>query len=126
MKEGFIPMGMTTEPSQPLQQEAISPPRRLSPISPDGKLPHPRQRQRGGLVWKLPVVVGVIAAVGYGGWHWYAPGSSQTTEITATVTRGDLPITVVERGELESSKTVDVRCEIEGQDNKIVTILAEG
>jgi RND family efflux transporter MFP subunit len=119
-------MGMTTEPSQPLQQEAISPPRRLSPISPDGKLPRPRQRQRGGLVWKLPLVVGVVAVAGYGGWHWYAPGSSQSTEITATATRGDLPITVVERGELESSKTVDVRCEIEGQDNKIVTILPEG
>jgi len=33
---------------------------------------------------------------------------------------------VTEHGDLESSKTVDVRCEVEGYQNKIVTILPEG
>jgi len=37
-----------------------------------------------------------------------------------------LPIVVTEHGDLESSKTVDVRCEVEGYQNKIVTILPEG
>ena len=54
--------------------------------------------------------------------------ATKTDEITATVKRATLPITVIERGELESSKTIDARCEIEGTtfQNKIVTILPEG
>lgn len=47
-------------------------------------------------------------------------------EVTATVVRAELPITVIERGELESSKTVDVRCEVEGEQIKIVELLTEG
>jgi RND family efflux transporter MFP subunit len=46
--------------------------------------------------------------------------------ITATVIRGDLPITVVERGELESSQSIDVACEVEREQIKIVSILPEG
>ena len=54
------------------------------------------------------------------------PGEKLGGEITATVAKSSLPITVVERGDLESSKTVDVRCEVEGQQIKIVEIVAEG
>jgi RND family efflux transporter MFP subunit len=52
--------------------------------------------------------------------------ATKADEITATVKRATLPIIVTERGELESSKTIDARCEVEGFQNKIVSILAEG
>jgi HlyD family secretion protein len=42
------------------------------------------------------------------------------------VTRGDLPVIVTERGELDSSKTEDIRCGLEGRQNKIVFIEPEG
>jgi RND family efflux transporter MFP subunit len=86
-------------------------------------------RRRGGwfgVAWK----VGLAAAIlGGGAWaltHWFLTNTAQTVEITGTVTRANLPIIVTEKGDLESSKTVDVRCEVEGYQNKIVTILPEG
>jgi multidrug efflux pump subunit AcrA (membrane-fusion protein) len=45
--------------------------------------------------------------------------------LTATATRGDLAITVTERGELESSQSLQVNCEVEGG-GKLVTISPEG
>jgi RND family efflux transporter MFP subunit len=51
--------------------------------------------------------------------------STQTEDITATVKRAVLTITVTERGELESSKTIDARCEVEGFQNKIVSLIPE-
>ncbi len=61
-----------------------------------------------------------------GGLIWKFSASSVAEEITATVKRANLTITVTERGELESSKTIDARCEVEGYQNKIVSILPEG
>src|SRR5205823_3232355 len=44
-----------------------------------------------------------------------------------TVVRGDLPITVTERGELDSLKSVEVRCEVEGKEGvKLLNIVPEG
>ena len=57
---------------------------------------------------------------------WLSPADDQSDEITATVVRADLSIAVTERGELKSSKTVDVACEVEGRNIKIVEILDEG
>ncbi|HEV2948551.1 MAG TPA: hypothetical protein VGX70_14340, partial [Gemmataceae bacterium] len=56
---------------------------------------------------------------------WKFSTSSQAEEITATVKRAILSITVTERGELESSKTIDARCEVEGYQNKIVSLIPE-
>lgn len=47
-------------------------------------------------------------------------------ELTAVVMRGDLDITVTERGDIESAVTCDCRCEVEGREIKIVEILPEG
>lgn len=69
------------------------------------------------------VVVGLISGAGL--W-WFTPEDGHSDEITATVTRADLPIVVTERGELESAQTVDVQCEVEGRNIKIVEILDEG
>lgn len=67
----------------------------------------------------------VLLLIG-GGLKWKFSASTQAEDITATVKRANLSITVTERGELESSKTIDARCEVEGFQNKIVSILPEG
>jgi len=46
--------------------------------------------------------------------------------VTAACVRGDLPVLVVERGELDSTKSVIVRCEVEGDRIKLVHIVPEG
>jgi HlyD family secretion protein len=68
------------------------------------------------------VAVVVVVAIRW----WWTPDTGSGGDILATVTRGDLAIVVTERGELESSKTVDIRCELEGRQNKIVEIVPEG
>ncbi|MBI5758419.1 MAG: efflux RND transporter periplasmic adaptor subunit [Planctomycetales bacterium] len=75
---------------------------------------------------KIGVVVGVIALSAYGVSRWNAGEHEVLPEVTATAVRAELPITVIERGELESSKTVEVRCEVEGEQIKIVDLTPEG
>ncbi len=70
-------------------------------------------------------MVVLIAAGGAAKW-WFFTDSATGSEMTAVVTRGDLPVVVTERGELDSSKTEDIRCKLEGRQNKIVSILPEG
>jgi HlyD family secretion protein len=67
----------------------------------------------------LTAVAGVIR------W-WYWPGGGGDVEITATAVRGELPVVVTERGELESSLTVTAKCEVEVDQIKIVSIIPEG
>jgi HlyD family secretion protein len=66
--------------------------------------------------------------VGAGGWYAHQAGYFEPqldALLTATATRGDLAIMVTERGELESSQSLQVNCEIEGG-GKLVTISPEG
>jgi RND family efflux transporter MFP subunit len=58
--------------------------------------------------------------------RWLAIGPDEAAPLTVPVRRDTLDITVTERGELESSHQVDARCEVEGYQNKIVSILPEG
>src|SRR5947207_15858930 len=59
----------------------------------------------------------VLAVVGTGlAWRWWISARVKAEIITATVVRGDLPITVTERGELDSQKSIEVRCEVEGKE----------
>src|SRR5438445_6437408 len=90
--------------------------------------PHtlPRRRGKGlgaGVLLVFFVLV-VAAAAGAVWWFWRPQGAVK--EITVAARRALLPIIVGERGELESSKQTDVRCEVEGFQNKIVSILPEG
>jgi RND family efflux transporter MFP subunit len=125
MSEDYIPMSTTIEPTSHPQAEPL----------PKVKLAKPTldfrasRRKRGGfraLGWKLLVLVSAIVAISWAANRWYFTESAQAAEITALVVRTDLPIAVTERGELESSKTTDVRCEVEGYQNKIVMIVPEG
>src|SRR5437868_2698447 len=63
-----------------------------------------------GLAWKLLVAAVALSGIGAGVKWWLFPDGGLGSEITATVTRGDLPVVVTERGELDSSKTEDIRC----------------
>src|SRR5205823_14771196 len=73
----------------------------------------------------LPLVL-TCGLFAYAGGRWYHTAGQQPPEITTPVVRGTLPIVVTERGELQSARTVDARCEVEGLQTKIVTILPEG
>ncbi len=53
------------------------------------------------------------------------PGRKTADVITARATRGELIITVTDRGELESAQSIQVNCEVEGG-GKIATIVPEG
>lgn len=78
------------------------------------------------LAGRVVVVLILVTMLGWATRRWMMSGGEREGEITATATRSALPITVTERGELESSKTVDGRCEVEGHQIKIVEILPEG
>lgn len=86
-----------------------------------------RLRRRGWFRYVVAVVffVGVV----WLGWVRILPGirGSRLTEmpLTATVSRGDLKITVNERGELEAIDAVTVSCETRGG-GKLMTIVPEG
>src|SRR5438309_1731088 len=81
------------------------------------------RRSRVGLVLFLMVALGALG--GATTW-WHFHQKVQQQEITVPVRRAVLPIVVSERGELESSKQIVGRCEVEGFQNKIVSILPEG
>ena len=75
------------------------------------------------LSWSGAVLVLVAVWLG---WRWLFGGPAVTHEITALVARTDLPVIVTERGQLESARTVKAKCEVEGEANKIVFLVAEG
>ncbi len=102
--------------SRPVPVDAMS---RFADIAPG------RRRRTRSIGWKTGVVAALAATVAGAAW-WAAPAQAPGPRVTATVARSELAITVTERGDLESSKTVDVRCEVEGEQIKIVQVLPEG
>jgi HlyD family secretion protein len=87
----------------------------------------PVSRRRRGLGWLWAVLFLVAAgAAGYAGWRAWSAARMPPSVLTAQAVRGDLPIVVTERGELESAKSVQVICEVEGEKIKLVSILPEG
>ncbi|MEX2176202.1 MAG: efflux RND transporter periplasmic adaptor subunit [Pirellulaceae bacterium] len=78
---------------------------------------------RRGL-WLL-LIAGVLAGGGWGVRQWKLAGSETDNVLTGVALRGDLVLSVTDRGELESAQSVQVVCEIEGG-GKLVTIVPEG
>jgi HlyD family secretion protein len=68
------------------------------------------------------ICLGLLA---WGGKRWLLATDQKIDVLTAEATVGTLIITVSDRGELESSKSVQVACELEGG-GKLVSIVAEG
>lgn len=75
---------------------------------------------------RAALLLAVLLAAGWYGFHVWQRQRQAAQILTATVLRGDLPILVIERGELDSQEAIEVRCEIEGYQNKLVTIVPEG
>jgi RND family efflux transporter MFP subunit len=116
----------TIEPASP-PQATPAPPINKPAVVHVARSPRRLQSRRlRGLAWKLSLAAIGVVLLAWSAKHWLGGNTEAAAEITATVKRASLPITVVERGELESSQTVDVRCEVEGYQNKIVSILPEG
>src|SRR5687767_12451534 len=99
------------------------------PASPQSQSPSPSPSpDRGpwvGRLWIAVVVAAAVGGIGWAGWTWGLPGGEAGEVLTAGVVRGDLVITVSDRGELESAQSVQVVCEVEGG-GKLVTIIPEG
>src|SRR5262245_49748838 len=87
----------------------------------------PSKRSGSGFRWALwllafgLLVLGMISIAVV----WFVPFNKKSGVITAPASRGEMIINVSERGELESSKSTDVSCEIEGG-AKIATIVEPG
>jgi HlyD family secretion protein len=76
-------------------------------------------------VFGVLVAAGVVAGLAWGWFAWLAPRQAVADVLTAPATRGDLVITVTDRGELDSSEAFQVVCEIEGG-GKIATHIPDG
>lgn len=103
------------------------PPPLLAIVPERRRLPRAGKKSR----WKGLVIKGVLAAVLLGGgglaaWQWFWPRDANAAEVLGTATRGDLAIVVTDKGDLESSKTITVKCEVEVEAIKIISILPEG
>ncbi|MBI3409810.1 MAG: efflux RND transporter periplasmic adaptor subunit [Planctomycetes bacterium] len=77
-----------------------------------------------GLI-RLIVIAAVVLGLGWAGLTWALTGRKTDDVLTATAAKGDLVLTVVERGELESAKSTQVLCEVEGG-AKLASIVPEG
>ena len=89
-----------------------------------------RGAARWGLLW---AVAGAVVLMGVGGWalHGFNGASATAEMLTQRATTGEFTHDVVERGELESSANVSVRCEVQSRTSgsngvKIIEIVPEG
>jgi HlyD family secretion protein len=80
------------------------------------------------LPWRIVGLVALLAVVA-GGFFVVrgsdGAGASAGSELLFTVPRGDLRITVVESGSLESENSIDIKCELEGR-VQILRLVEEG
>jgi len=76
---------------------------------------------------KNPFLLGLLAvgAVGAVGWALRRDDGASTALEGATVERGRLRLSVIERGNLKAAESVDLKCEIEGQ-VKVLSLIEEG
>jgi len=81
--------------------------------------------------WRKPIVLGASAVVLVGavvavwaGLGRTGPGETVVGE-TAVAMRGPLVVTIAESGEVESKRSVDIRCEVEGK-STIIWVIEEG
>jgi RND family efflux transporter MFP subunit len=103
------------------------------PKSEQPALPTTTTQRRRLARWRLvksavPAVFLLLALVVVGaGWRYWKPGGpTQDLPLMARATRSTLRVIVTERGNLESSKTVDGICELQGYQNKIIFLVPEG
>lgn len=82
----------------------------------------------GASSWSWYLIAALLLALIVGPLlYWFWPSAVEVaSDLSGVARRGDLQIIVTERGELESSVTIDVRCDVEGRQIKIIEIAPEG
>lgn len=97
----------------------------------ESRLPAPAvvSRRRFAIAWLIGILV--LAALVTGALtidfaSWLPESAGGEAPITARVVRANLPLIISAGGELESAEGVEVLCEVEGSDVKIVKMLPEG
>jgi len=88
----------------------------------DHQMAAPGRGWGGGLL-----VIGVVAVLASAAVLIPRSGSSQGIgpELTHTITRGDLIVTVTEQGTLESAENTEIKCRVRGQ-NTIIWVIESG
>ncbi|HOK90814.1 MAG TPA: hypothetical protein PK379_12380, partial [Candidatus Hydrogenedentes bacterium] len=85
-----------------------------------------RNDRAGRVRWGLLILLLVVTLAGYAGWRWWrGRGAATTTNLTATVIRGPLEITVVEGGTVEAKESQQIKSEVKGE-TKILSLVEEG
>ena len=118
---------VATVPSPTLLPPLAAPSASILPATGDPPPASPsrttRLRRLALRFWPLALLaVGVVAAVGWFG----RPAGGGADFLTAPAVRGDLVVMVTERGELDSINSLIVRCDVEGAQSKLVSIVPEG
>src|SRR4051794_23228471 len=121
------PATVVTVPGPTLPPALAVPTASILPATADLPLASPsratRVRRVAARGWPVGLLgCGVVGAVLLFG----RPSNRGADFLTAKAVRGDLAVSVTERGELDSVNSIMVRCEVEGEKSKLVSIAAEG
>lgn len=80
--------------------------------------------RRGGIVRGLLGLIVLAALGGGGGWYYFGQQTeAEVRPLTAKVTRGPFSHVVTEKGEVESSSNIEVRCEVQTKGSSGTSIL---
>ncbi|HEX4146011.1 MAG TPA: HlyD family efflux transporter periplasmic adaptor subunit [Pirellulales bacterium] len=95
-----------------------------------GPQPAPRRPRRSRPLWRmlltLSIGAAVVAASAYGLKGWFVGEAVVTrNELTRKVARGNLLVTITASGNIESSRNIDVKCEVAGG-STILWIVPDG
>jgi HlyD family secretion protein len=82
--------------------------------------------RRGVSRGKLLLVLAVVIVGGAGAYAWFGRGGGERVDrpLTRPVSLAPFEYVVVEQGEIESSKNVEVRCEVKNRGTNGITIIA--
>jgi len=114
----------------------VSTPLRGNPLQDSAADPRPFPAARTGapkwIRWRTRMATGIalVAVLGVGGWGavWLIQSRSQGADSrvsSAFVQRGELTVTVVEEGNVESAVNIDIKCEVAGG-SSILWIVEDG
>ncbi|MFK7738646.1 MAG: efflux RND transporter periplasmic adaptor subunit [Pirellulaceae bacterium] len=84
---------------------------------------HPKQGKAAN--WLVLFGLVCVAGTATGMYYVSIPGKTDLPQLTHTVERGDLIVSVVEQGTLESSENTEIKCRIRGW-SKITSIVESG
>jgi HlyD family secretion protein len=88
--------------------------------------PRRRRRSIAGWLFRLLVVLALLAGAGWGGYAvWSAEETPEKIVPTATVRRGPLTISVTESGTIQSRERIVLKSEVQGR-NAILSLVDEG